>query len=54
VFYRCQVGSKAFGLATDESADDIRGIYLPPAKPHRKERDEAINLMSLLSLGHVS
>ena len=34
VFYRCQVGSKAFGLATDESDDDLRGIYLPPARLH--------------------
>lgn len=32
VIYRCQVGSKAYGLATDESDDDIRGIYLPPAR----------------------
>jgi len=34
VIYRCQVGSKAFGLATDDSDDDIRGIYLPPAELH--------------------
>jgi predicted nucleotidyltransferase len=34
VFYRCQVGSKAFGLATDQSDDDVRGIYLPPARLH--------------------
>ena len=34
VIYRCQVGSKAFGLATDEADDDIRGIYLPPARLH--------------------
>jgi hypothetical protein len=34
VIYRCQVGSKAFGLATDESDDDLRGIYLPPARMH--------------------
>jgi predicted nucleotidyltransferase len=34
VFYRCQVGSKAFGLATDVSDDDLRGIYLPPARLH--------------------
>ena len=34
VIYRCQVGSKAFGLARDESDDDIRGIYLPPASLH--------------------
>jgi uncharacterized protein len=34
VIYRCQVGSRAFGLATDDSDDDIRGIYLPPARLH--------------------
>ena len=34
VVYRCQVGSRAFGLATDDSDDDIRGIYLPPARLH--------------------
>lgn len=34
VIYRCQVGSKAYGLATEESDDDIRGIYLPPARLH--------------------
>jgi predicted nucleotidyltransferase len=34
VIYRCQVGSKAFGLATDHSDDDIRGIYLPPGRMH--------------------
>jgi predicted nucleotidyltransferase len=34
VIYRCQVGSKAFGLATDESDDDLRGIFLPPARFH--------------------
>jgi predicted nucleotidyltransferase len=34
VVYRCQVGSHAFGLATDGSDDDIRGIYLPPARLH--------------------
>src|SRR5690349_14259294 len=32
VIYRCRVGSRAFGLVTDESDDDIRGIYLPPAR----------------------
>ena len=31
VIYRCSVGSRAFGLATDESDEDIRGVYLPPA-----------------------
>ena len=34
VVYRCQVGSKAYGLATDNSDDDLRGIYLPPARFH--------------------
>jgi hypothetical protein len=34
IIYRCQVGSKAFGLATSDSDDDIRGIYLPPSRFH--------------------
>src|SRR4051812_19112274 len=34
VVYRCQVGSRAFGLAGDDSDDDLRGIYLPPARLH--------------------
>jgi predicted nucleotidyltransferase len=34
IIYRCQVGSKAFGLATENSDDDLRGIYLPPARLH--------------------
>jgi hypothetical protein len=34
IVYRCRVGSRAFGLATDESDDDVRGIYLPPARLH--------------------
>lgn len=34
VIYRCQVGSKAFGLASADSDDDLRGIYLPPARLH--------------------
>ena len=34
VIYRCQVGSKAFGLASEDSDDDLRGIYLPPARLH--------------------
>ena len=34
VIYRCQVGSKAFGLAGEGSDDDLRGIYLPPARMH--------------------
>jgi hypothetical protein len=32
VIYRCVVGSRAFGLDTDESDTDRRGIYLPPAE----------------------
>ena len=32
IIYRCQVGSKAYGLATEDSDDDLRGIYLPPAR----------------------
>jgi predicted nucleotidyltransferase len=34
VVYRCQVGSRAFGLATVDSDDDLRGVYLPPARLH--------------------
>jgi hypothetical protein len=34
VIYVCQVGSKAYGLATEESDDDLRGIYLSPARLH--------------------
>ncbi|PYE48100.1 nucleotidyltransferase domain-containing protein [Deinococcus yavapaiensis] len=34
VQYRCVVGSRAFGLATDESDTDRRGFYLPPAELH--------------------
>lgn len=34
VIYRCVVGSRAFGLATEESDVDRRGIYLPPAEAH--------------------
>lgn len=34
VIYKCIVGSKAYGLGTAESDDDIRGIYLPPAALH--------------------
>lgn len=51
VIYRCVVGSKAYGLAADESDIDRRGIYLPTAEMHwslfgvpeqleDKERDE--------------
>lgn len=32
VIYRCVVGSRAYGLSTDESDTDRRGIYLPPAE----------------------
>lgn len=31
VIYRCVIGSRAYGLATDDSDTDRRGIYLPPA-----------------------
>jgi predicted nucleotidyltransferase len=31
VIYRCVVGSRAFGLAGEDSDIDRRGIYLPPA-----------------------
>lgn len=34
IIYRCQVGSKAFGLSHESSDDDYRGIFLPPAKVH--------------------
>ena len=34
IIYRCQVGSKAFGLSNESSDDDYRGIFLPPAKVH--------------------
>ena len=34
VIYRCQVGSKAYGLSNDESDDDLRGVFLPPAERH--------------------
>ncbi|MFH0982275.1 MAG: nucleotidyltransferase domain-containing protein [Planctomycetota bacterium] len=34
VIYRCIVGSRAYGLASDESDTDRRGIYLPPAEMH--------------------
>jgi predicted nucleotidyltransferase len=32
VVYRVAVGSRAFGLATETSDEDRRGIYLPPAE----------------------
>lgn len=34
IIYKCQVGSKAFGLANESSDDDIRGIFLAPAEQH--------------------
>jgi predicted nucleotidyltransferase len=32
VIYRCVVGSRAYGLDTDDSDTDLRGIYLAPAE----------------------
>ena len=48
VIYRCVIGSRAYGLATDDSDTDRRGIYLPPANlqwslygvPEQIENDE--------------
>ena len=34
IVYRCVVGSRAFGLATETSDVDRRGVYLPPADLH--------------------
>jgi predicted nucleotidyltransferase len=34
VIYRCVIGSRAYGLATDDSDTDRRGVYLPPADLH--------------------
>ncbi len=34
VIYRCVVGSRAYGLDTEASDTDLRGIYLPPADLH--------------------
>ena len=34
VIYRCIVGSRAYGLDSDHSDTDRRGIYLPPADRH--------------------
>lgn len=34
VIYRCIVGSQAYGLASEESDVDRRGVYLPPADLH--------------------
>ncbi len=32
VIYRCVVGSRAYGLDTEDSDVDTRGVYLPPAR----------------------
>src|SRR4051794_13002408 len=32
VFYRCVIGSQAYGLAGQASDVDRRGVYLPPAE----------------------
>ncbi|MEL6272167.1 MAG: nucleotidyltransferase domain-containing protein [Chloroflexota bacterium] len=34
VIYRCVTGSRAYGLANEDSDWDRRGIYLPPAHMH--------------------
>ncbi len=34
VIYRVAAGSRAFGLATETSDEDRRGVYLPPAELH--------------------
>lgn len=34
VILRCVIGSRAYGLDTEESDTDRRGIYLPPANLH--------------------
>ena len=34
VIYRCVIGSRAYGLASEGSDTDRRGIYLPPAELH--------------------
>src|SRR3954469_3918571 len=34
VIYRVMVGSRAFGLATESSDEDRRGVFLPPADWH--------------------
>lgn len=34
VIYRCLVGSKAYGLSGEQSDEDRRGVYLPPADLH--------------------
>jgi uncharacterized protein len=32
--YRCVIGSRAYGLETEDSDTDYRGVYLPPADLH--------------------
>jgi hypothetical protein len=32
VLYRCIIGSRAYGLETDGSDTDVRGIYIAPAE----------------------
>src|SRR5579863_7245022 len=32
VIYRCVIGSRAYGLADEDSDTDYRGIFLPPAE----------------------
>ncbi len=34
VIYRCLIGSRAYGLETEESDMDRRGVYLPRAEDH--------------------
>jgi uncharacterized protein len=34
VIYKCVIGSRAYGLDTDASDTDHRGVYLPPADLH--------------------
>ncbi|HEY0983329.1 DNA polymerase beta superfamily protein [Schlesneria sp. T3-172] len=34
VILRCVIGSRAYGLADDQSDTDYRGIFLPPAESH--------------------
>jgi uncharacterized protein len=34
VIYRCVIGSRAYGLETEDSDVDYRGVYLPPANLH--------------------
>jgi uncharacterized protein len=34
IIYRCVVGSRAYGLETDASDTDLRGIYLAPPQLH--------------------